>query len=174
MLEACELGARTCEALQKRNLAPTVPDHMNLSQIEVDGPGNLKTAQDSVIFTLFVTSLRHINSARRVDTSIICMMSGSTVAYLLKYASISAAVSVALFAVLLGLLTTSFFQAHVVYLHGIQMTWFKDLDVPEMFGFLYNQARARRPHFTSTPLMVEGCMPGIFCLSNYIVSMKPT
>ena len=56
-----------------------------------------------------------------------------------KYASISAAVLVALYAGLLGLLTTSFFQAHVVYLHKIQMTWFKDLNVPENFGFLRGQ-----------------------------------
>lgn len=56
-----------------------------------------------------------------------------------RYASISAAVLVGLYAGLLGLLTTSFFQAHVVYLHKIQMTWFKDLDVPETFGFLRGQ-----------------------------------
>lgn len=60
--------------------------------------------------------------------------------FLLKYASLSAAVLVALYASLLGLLTTSFFQAQVVYLHRIQMTWFKDLDIPELFGFLRNQA----------------------------------
>ncbi|MCJ1393767.1 hypothetical protein MMC18_006643 [Xylographa bjoerkii] len=59
--------------------------------------------------------------------------------FLLKYASISVAVLVSLYAGLLGLLTTSSFQAHVVYLHKIQMTWFKDLDVPETFGFLRNQ-----------------------------------
>ncbi|KAH7336609.1 Alpha/Beta hydrolase protein [Rhexocercosporidium sp. MPI-PUGE-AT-0058] len=57
----------------------------------------------------------------------------------LKYVSISAAVFVGLYATLLGLLSTSFCQAHVVYLHGIQMTWFKDLNVPELFGFLHNQ-----------------------------------
>ncbi|KAI9754430.1 MAG: Golgi apyrase [Chaenotheca gracillima] len=56
-----------------------------------------------------------------------------------KYASVSAAVFVALYAGLLALLTTSFFQAHVVSLHAFQMTWFKDLDVPETFGFLRNQ-----------------------------------
>ena len=61
-------------------------------------------------------------------------------AYLLfKYVSISAAVLVGLYAGLLGLLTTSFFQAHVVYLHTIQMTWFKDLNVPESFGFMRGQ-----------------------------------
>ena len=60
-------------------------------------------------------------------------------ASLVKYASISAAVLVGLYACLLGLLTTSFFQAHAVYLHKIQMTWFKDLDVPESFGFLRSQ-----------------------------------
>ena len=51
----------------------------------------------------------------------------------------SAVVLVGLYAGLLGLLTTSSFQAHVVYLHKIQMTWFKDLDVPENFGFLRGQ-----------------------------------
>lgn len=58
---------------------------------------------------------------------------------LFKYTSISAAVLVALYAGLLGLLMTSFFQTHVVYLHKIQMTWFKNLDVPESFGFLRSQ-----------------------------------
>ena len=63
-----------------------------------------------------------------------------TMAYLLiKYVSVSAAVLVGLYASLLGLLTTSFFQAHVVYLHKIQMTWSKDLNVPEEFGFLRDQ-----------------------------------
>lgn len=56
-----------------------------------------------------------------------------------RLASVSLAVSVALYACLLGLLTTRTFQAHVVYLHKIQMTWFKNLDVPETFGFLHNQ-----------------------------------
>lgn len=56
-----------------------------------------------------------------------------------KYVSISLAVLLGLYAILLGLLSTSTFQAHVVYLHRIQMTWFKDLDVPETFGFLRNQ-----------------------------------
>ncbi|KAI9372224.1 hypothetical protein BJX61DRAFT_457764 [Aspergillus egyptiacus] len=57
----------------------------------------------------------------------------------LKYGSMSLAVAVDLYAVLLGLLTTPTFQSHVVYLHAIQMTWFKDLDIPETFGFLKNQ-----------------------------------
>jgi len=58
---------------------------------------------------------------------------------LIKYAFLSAAAIVGLYAGLLGLLTTASFQAHVVYLHKLQMTWFKDLDVPESFGFLRNQ-----------------------------------
>lgn len=58
---------------------------------------------------------------------------------MMKYASITAWTAAALYLGLLGLLTTSFFQAHLVYLHAIQMTWFKDLDVPEVFGFLHNQ-----------------------------------
>ena len=59
--------------------------------------------------------------------------------FLLKYFFISGAVVVCLYAWLLGMLTTTYFQAHVVYLHKIQMTWFKDLDVPENFGFLRGQ-----------------------------------
>lgn len=59
--------------------------------------------------------------------------------YLFKYASLSAACLTGLYIGLLGLLTTSLFQAHVVYLHKIQMTWFKDLNVPESCGFLRNQ-----------------------------------
>ena len=57
----------------------------------------------------------------------------------LKKATISLALTVGLYATLLGLLTTSTFQSHVVYLHAIQLTWFKDLNVPETFGFLKNQ-----------------------------------
>ncbi|KAJ5511612.1 hypothetical protein N7453_003715 [Penicillium expansum] len=56
-----------------------------------------------------------------------------------KYVSIPVAVAVGLYAILLGLLTTSTFQSHVVYLHTIQMTWFKDLNVPKTFGFMRNQ-----------------------------------
>lgn len=67
------------------------------------------------------------------------MTVGDIASYFFKYASIPVAVSVALYAILLGVLTTSTFQSHVVYLHAIQMTWFKDLNVPETFGFLRNQ-----------------------------------
>ncbi|KAL2839300.1 Alpha/Beta hydrolase protein [Aspergillus pseudodeflectus] len=56
-----------------------------------------------------------------------------------KYAFVSIAAGVGIYAVFLGLLTTVTFQSHAVYLHAIQMTWFKDLDVPEHFGFLKNQ-----------------------------------
>ncbi|OBT40255.1 hypothetical protein VE00_09735 [Pseudogymnoascus sp. WSF 3629] len=56
-----------------------------------------------------------------------------------KYAFISVAVAAGLYTALLALLTTSTFQSHAVYLHAIQMTWCKDLDVPKTFGFLKNQ-----------------------------------
>lgn len=39
-----------------------------------------------------------------------------------KYASIPVAIAVEFYAILLGLLTTSTFHSHVVYLHAIQMT----------------------------------------------------
>lgn len=66
-------------------------------------------------------------------------MTVTMVHLLLKYAFVSTAILIGLYACLLGLLTTSSFQGHVVYLHKIQMTWFKDLDVPESFGFLRGQ-----------------------------------
>ena len=66
-------------------------------------------------------------------------MMGNMAYLVFKHVSISAAVLVGLYASLLGLLTTSFFQAHVVYLHKIQKTWSKDLNVPESFGFLRSQ-----------------------------------
>ncbi|KAL8720031.1 MAG: hypothetical protein Q9225_003047 [Loekoesia sp. 1 TL-2023] len=66
-------------------------------------------------------------------------MASTTIYVLLKYASLSGVLVAGLYACLLALLTTSAFQAHVVYLHKIQMTWFKDLNVPESFGFLRNQ-----------------------------------
>ncbi|KAL3480416.1 Alpha/Beta hydrolase protein [Aspergillus californicus] len=56
-----------------------------------------------------------------------------------KNASISLTAAVGLYAALLGLLTTPTSQSHVVYLHAVQMTWFKELNVPETFGFLINQ-----------------------------------
>lgn len=76
------------------------------------------------------------------------MTAGETAAIFFKYASLSVAAVVGLYAVLLGLLTTSTFQSHVVYLHAIQMTWFKDLDVPENWGFLRNQVT---PFYITTP-----------------------
>ena len=61
---------------------------------------------------------------------------------LLKYVLTSVAVLFGIYAGFLGLLTASFFQANAVYLHKIQMTWFKDLNVPESFGFLRGQTTA--------------------------------
>ncbi len=67
------------------------------------------------------------------------MAASKDIASFFKYASISITIATGLYTTLLGLLTTSTFQSHVVYLHAIQMTWFKDLNVPETFGFLKNQ-----------------------------------
>ena len=76
------------------------------------------------------------------------MANNAVVASFFKFASISVEGAVALYAMLLGLLATSTFQSHAVYLHAIQMTWFKDLNVPETFGFLRNQVT---PFSISTP-----------------------
>ena len=67
------------------------------------------------------------------------MASSGVVAAIFKFVSLPVAVAIALYATLLGLLTTTTFQSHAVYLRALQMTWFKDLNVPETFGFLKNQ-----------------------------------
>jgi abhydrolase domain-containing protein 12 len=67
------------------------------------------------------------------------MATSEAVSSVFKYASISTAVLVGLYATFIGLLSRQSFQTHAIYLHKIQMTWFKDLDVPESFGFLRNQ-----------------------------------
>ncbi|KAJ5360822.1 hypothetical protein N7517_010013 [Penicillium concentricum] len=76
------------------------------------------------------------------------MTAGEIACLFFKYASIPVAVVVGLYAILLGLLTTSSFQSHVVYLHAFRMTRLKDLNVPEIFGFLRNQVT---PFFIKTP-----------------------
>lgn len=68
------------------------------------------------------------------------MGAGHVAASFFEYAAISVAVALGLYTCLLAFLTISTFQKHAVYLHAIQMTWFKDLNVPETFGFLRNQA----------------------------------
>lgn len=75
-------------------------------------------------------------------------MAGDLIESVIKYGFISIATGVGLYATLLGLLTTATFQSHVVYLHAVQMTWFKDLNVPEAFGFLKNQVT---PFSITTP-----------------------
>lgn len=67
------------------------------------------------------------------------MTASQVAACVFEYAAIAIGAIIALYGLLLTLLTTSTFQSHVVYLHAIQMTWFKELDVPEIFGFLRNQ-----------------------------------
>lgn len=67
------------------------------------------------------------------------MSAGQIAAAFFEYAAVTLAGLLGLYTTLLASLTTSTFQKHAVYLHSIQMTWFKDLNVPETFGFLRNQ-----------------------------------
>ncbi|ROW11934.1 hypothetical protein VPNG_05278 [Cytospora leucostoma] len=38
------------------------------------------------------------------------------------------------------MITIPSLQAHAIYLHRVTLTWFRDLNVPEQFGFQHNQA----------------------------------
>lgn len=55
--------------------------------------------------------------------------------------------SVAVYLLLLALLATPFFQNQVTYLHHVTLTWFKDVNYPERWGFLHNQVT---PFFLDT------------------------
>ena len=60
----------------------------------------------------------------------------------LSVISYTVAALVGLYTAFLGLITSLEIQRHVVYLHKVQMTWFKDLNVPESFGFLRDDLEA--------------------------------
>ncbi|GAB1311044.1 AB hydrolase-1 domain-containing protein [Madurella fahalii] len=53
---------------------------------------------------------------------------------------LSLGVPATLYLSLLGaMIAAPSFQAHAVYLHKVTLTWFKDLNVPEQFGFAHHQ-----------------------------------
>src|ERR1700744_729893 len=52
---------------------------------------------------------------------------------------ITAAAGAGLYLAFLGLLIIPAFQDQAIYLHGVTLTWFKDVNVPEQWGFLRNQ-----------------------------------
>lgn len=59
---------------------------------------------------------------------------------LLKFAFVSLTIPTAACFSILGLLIAfPSLQSHAFYLHRVTLTWFKDLNVPETFGFLHNQ-----------------------------------
>lgn len=55
---------------------------------------------------------------------------------------------IGLYAVFLGLLTIPFIQNEVIYLNRVTLTWGKDLNIPEQWGFLHNQVS---PFYIKTP-----------------------
>ena len=58
------------------------------------------------------------------------------------------AVSATVYFLFLALLTVPLFQNQVIYLHRVALTWFKDVNYPERWGFLHNQVT---PFFLQTP-----------------------
>lgn len=55
---------------------------------------------------------------------------------------------IGLYAVFLGLLTLPFIQNQVIYLNKVTLTWGKDVNFPEQWGFLHNQVS---PFYIKTP-----------------------
>lgn len=59
---------------------------------------------------------------------------------LLRIAFLSITIPITVYLGILGLVATfPSLQQHTFYLHRVTLTWFKDLNVPEHFGFLRNQ-----------------------------------
>ncbi|KAJ8127057.1 hypothetical protein O1611_g6580 [Lasiodiplodia mahajangana] len=56
--------------------------------------------------------------------------------------------SAGLYALFIGLLTIPTLQDQVIYLNRVTLTWFQDINIPEQWGFLQNQAT---PFFLTTP-----------------------
>ncbi|KAK2697760.1 hypothetical protein QWA68_002722 [Fusarium oxysporum] len=52
------------------------------------------------------------------------------------------------FSILGALVVAPSLQAHAIYLHKVALTWFKDLNTPEQFGFAHHQVT---PFYISTP-----------------------
>lgn len=52
---------------------------------------------------------------------------------------IAATIGVGIYLTFIGLLTFPTLQDHAIYLHRVTLTWFKDVNVPEQWGFLRNQ-----------------------------------
>lgn len=79
---------------------------------------------------------------------------------LLKLVVVSTVAVGGLYAGLLAALTTRFVQTHAVYLHAFQMTGNKDLNTPEMFGFLRGQVTPFNIHsMDGTPLHAWHILP---------------
>ena len=67
-------------------------------------------------------------------------MAAFTFQSVIKIASLTLAIPATLYFGIFGLVATiPAFQTHAFYLHRVTLTWFKDLNVPETFGFLQIQ-----------------------------------
>ena len=67
---------------------------------------------------------------------------------LVKFLGIAIAIStLTYFGILSLMIAFPVLQSYLFYLHRVTQTWFKDLNVPEQFGFLHNQVT---PFFIST------------------------
>jgi abhydrolase domain-containing protein 12 len=67
-------------------------------------------------------------------------MAISTVQTLLCYVLLAIAILTAIYFGTLGLIVAvPSLQTHALYLHRVRLIWFKDINIPEVFGFLHNQ-----------------------------------
>ena len=74
-------------------------------------------------------------------------MATTSLEILLNYALLAVLILTAIYFGILGLvIAVPGLQTHGLYLHRITLTWFKNLNVPETFGFLHNQV---------TPFLIE-------------------
>jgi abhydrolase domain-containing protein 12 len=67
-------------------------------------------------------------------------MAITTVKILLRYALLALAIPTTIYFGILGLvMAVPGLETHALYLHRVRLTWFKDHNIPETFGFLHNQ-----------------------------------
>lgn len=84
-------------------------------------------------------AVRIDNNQLRLATQSTTMNAALSLA--LKVVLVTLGVPATLYLGILSLLIVApSFQAYAVYLHKVTLTWSKDLNIPEQFGFLHNQA----------------------------------
>ena len=124
------------------------------------GPSVVRRGGDGRLANMFTSSKTHRTSSFTSMRKSSMTLDGEMLLHYLKLVLVLLAVLTGLYAGLLAALTNRFVQTHAVYLHAFQLTGDKDLNTPEMFGFLRGQVTPFNIHSQDhTPLNTWHILP---------------